>query len=140
MENMIRCKYAGDTEDEFCSQCDGLRPVGDDGQAVDAIHCGGYQPEERVQEQPVADTAANSHETAANSHEYNEPSKEPAQGITSVIRAESGVSCEVNGTWYKFTFSEERIVPQGCDLEAEKKALWHSVNEQVDAQVDAVRN
>ena len=140
LKNIIRCKYAGDPEDEFCSQCDGLHPVDDNGNAVDAPMCGGYEPEERVQEQPVVETPDSRHETAADSPVMCEPSKEPTKGVTTVIRAESGVSREINGTWYKFLFSEERVLPEGCDIEAEKQALWDSVNAEVDAQVEAVRN
>ena len=139
-ETIIRCKYAGDPEDEFCSQCDGLHPVGDDGKAVDAPMCGGYEPEERKQEQPVPEVPASPCESCGDSCEAPASNKECVKGITTVIRAESGVSREINGTWYKFLFSEERIVPEGCDIEAEKQALWDSVNAEVDAQVDAVRN
>ena len=137
---IIKCKYAGDPEDEYCSQCDGLNPVGDDGKAVAATQCGGYEPAEQVQEQPAVDVPDSRGETAADQPVMQEPSKEPTKGITSVIRAESGLSVEVNGRWYKFTFSEERILPEGCDIEAEKQALWDSVNAEVDAQFDAVRN
>ena len=139
-EEIIRCRYAGDPEDEYCSQCDGIHPIGDDGKAVDAPMCGGYEPEERVQEQPVRETPGSQPEIAADSPVMQEPSEEPVKGITTVIRAESGVSREINGTWYKFMFSEERVVPEGCDIEAEKQALWDSVNAEVDAQVEAVRN
>lgn len=137
---IIKCRYAGDPEDEFCSVCDGFQPIGDDGVAVDAPMCGGYEPEEQEHEQPVAVQPESRNESGADSHEAPAPSKEPTKGITSVIRAESGVSREINGTWYKFLFSEERILPEGCDIEAEKQALWDSVNAEVDAQVDAVRN
>ena len=139
-EEIIRCKYAGDPEDEYCSQCDGLHPVDDSGKAQPATSCGGYEPEERKEEQPAPETPASQGETWGDSQFATPPNKEPAKGITSVIRAESGVSREINGTWFKFMFSEERILPEGCDIEAEKQALWDSVNAEVDAQVEAVRN
>ena len=140
MTNIIKCKYAGDLEDEYCSMCDGLNPIGDDGKAVVATACGGYEPAEQVQEQPAPEMPVSHCESCADSHETDAPNKECIKGITSVIRAESGLSVEVNGRWYKFTFSEERILPEGCDIEAEKQALWQSVNAEVDAQFDAVRN
>ena len=139
-EQIIKCKYAGDPEDEYCSQCDGLHPVGDDGKAVEATMCGGYEPAECVQEQPVPEAPVSQRENGADSPVMQEPSKEPVKGFTSVIRAESGLSAELNGRWYKFMFSEERILPEGCDIEAEKRALWDSVNAEVDAQLEAVRN
>lgn len=137
---IIRCKFAGDPNDEYCRECDGLRPLDDTGTPQPATDCGGYEPEEQVQEQPAPETLASQCESCTESHETDAPNKECVVGITSVIRAESGVSREINGTWYKFMFSEERILPEGCDIEAEKQALWDSVNAEVDAQVEAVRN
>lgn len=136
--DIIKCKYAGDPEDEFCSVCDGLNPKDDNGKAQPATACGGYEPEE--QEQPVPETPTSPCETCGDSCEAEAPNNNCAKGLTSVIRAESGLSVEVNGRWYKFTFSEERILPEGCDVEAEKQALWDSVNAEVDAQFEAVRN
>jgi hypothetical protein len=138
VNGIIKCKYAGDPEDEYCSQCDGLNPVDDHGKAQPATACGGYEPAE--QEQPVPETPASLCETCGDSCEAEAPNNNCVKGLTSVIRAESGLSVEVNGRWYKFTFSEERILPEGCDVEAEKQALWDSVNAEVDAQFEAVRN
>ncbi len=139
-EKIIKCKYAGDPEDEYCSKCDGLHPVDDAGHAQPATKCGGYEPEEQVQEQAAPEAPASASESCGDSCEASAPNNECVKGITSVIRAESGVSREINGVWYKFMFSEERIVPEGCDIEAEKQALWDSINAEVDAQVEAVRN
>lgn len=138
MSDIIRCKYAGDPEDEFCCNCDGIHPIDDNGNAQIATECGGYEPEEQVQTQHADETPADVNENQANSCENAVPDKECVKGVASVIRAESGVSREVNGTWYKFMFSEERILPAGCDIEAEKQALWDSVNAEVDAQLDAI--
>jgi hypothetical protein len=139
-EKIIKCKYAGDPQDEFCCNCDGIHPVDDEGKVQPATLCGGYEPEEQKQEEPVREEPAQHSESPAESCEASAPNTECVKGITTVIRAESGVSREVNGTWYKFMFSEERIVPEGCDIEAEKQALWDSVNAEVDAQLEAVRN
>lgn len=139
MEKIIKCKYAGDPEDEYCSQCDGLNPIDDSGKTQPATACGGYEPAE--QEQPAHEEPVSEREIYADSGETVQPgSNECAKGITSVIRAESGLSVEINGRWYKFAFSEERILPEGCNIEAEKQALWESVNAEVDAQYEAVRN
>lgn len=139
-EKLIRCKFAGDPEDEFCSQCDGIHPVDDNGNPQLATECGGYEPEEQVQAQQAHETPAVPCESNADSCENSASNKKCVAGVTSVIRAESGLSREINGTWFKFTFSEERILPEGCDIEAEKQALWDSVNAEVDAQLEAVRN
>lgn len=138
MSEIIRCKYAGDPEDEFCCNCDGIHPVDDFGNAQIATECGGYEPEEQAQHEEVCETPDDHCENQADSCVCAEPNTDYAKGVTSVIRAESGVSREVNGTWYKFMFSEERILPAGCDIEAEKQALWDSVNAEVDAQLDAI--
>lgn len=140
MSDIIKCKFAGDPEDEFCSQCDGFNPVDDDGYSQPADKCGGYEPEEQVQEQPALETPASPCEICGKSCEKDTSNKECVKGITSVIRAESGLTREINGTYFKFMFSEERILPEGCDIEAEKQALWEAVNAEVDAQLEAVRN
>ena len=139
-EKIIKCKYAGDPEDEFCCNCDGLHPIDDKGNALPATDCGGYEPSEQVQVQAAPEVPTSPCESCGDSCEALASNKECVKGITTVIRAESGLSREVNGTWYKFMFSEERIVPEGCDMEAEKRALWESVNAEVDAQLEAVRN
>ena len=139
-EQIIKCKYAGDPEDEYCSKCDGIHPVDDNGVAQPAPKCGGYEPAEQQQEQAQAESCVSPCETCGDSCETDAGNKECVKSITSVIRAESGVSREINGVWYKFMFSEERIVPEGCDIEAEKQALWDAVNAEVDAQVESVRN
>lgn len=135
---IIKCKFAGDPEDEYCSQCDGLNPCDDNGNSCPATECGGYEPEEQKPAQPVPEVPASPCESCGDSCEALASNKECVKGITSVIRAESGLSREINGTWYKFSFSEERIVPEGCDIEAEKQALWDSVNAEVDAQLNSV--
>ena len=140
MENIIKCKYAGDPEDEFCSKCDGIHPLDDNGKAQPATECGGYEPQKQKEEPAVAEEPASQCESGAESCEAVADHNDCVKGITTVIRAESGVSREINGTWYKFMFSEERIVPEGCNIEAEKQALWDAVNAEVDAQVEAVRN
>lgn len=137
---IVKCKFAGDPEDEFCCKCDGLHPVDDAGNVCDAVDCGGYEAAEEQEERTTPEEPVCNREIAAESHEQREPNTQPVAGVTSVIRAESGVSREINGTWFKFTFSEERILPEGCDIEAEKQALWDSVNAEVDAQLEAVRN
>lgn len=126
-----KCKFAGDPEDEFCAKCDGLYPVNDDGQPQPASTCGGYEPEEEKPEETAVEQPA----------AQDTPEQEYAvAGETTVIRAEYGVSCEVNGAWHKFTFSEERVLPTGCDLNKEKQALWDDVIQEIDNQLDSVRN
>lgn len=138
MCKIIKCKYAGDPSDEGCKVCDGIKLV-ENGSEYDANECGGYEPEEQVEDTPAKEQPAEDTETAREPLEEQQAGNLPIKGITSIIRAESGVSREINGTWYKFMFSEERVLPEGADVAAEKAALWDAVNAEVDAQVDAVR-
>lgn len=145
-KDIIRCMYAGDPEDEYCRACDGLHPIDDHGKPQLATNCGGYEPEpvtdepeQLAQEQPTPKTPESHDDAAADQGFDNAPGKYCAKGVTTVIRAESGLTREINGTYFKFMFSEERVLPEGCDIEAEKQALWESVNAEVDAQLEAVR-
>ena len=146
-EKFARCIYAGDPQDEYCQHCDGYHPVDDNGKPQEAPQCGGYQPyepeeqpAEQVQEQQAPVEPASQRESGAESPVNAAVDNKCVKGITSVIRAESGLTREINGTYFKFMFSEERILPEGCDIEAEKQALWDSVNAEVDAQLEAVKN
>lgn len=154
-EKIIRCMYAGDPQDEYCQHCDGYHPVDDNGKPQNATDCGGYEPcnqeepqAQLGQEQSVPEATAHkcegcpttTCEGCADAPVAPKVNTNCAKGITTVIRAESGLTREVNGTYFKFMFSEERILPEGCDIEAEKQALWDSVNAEVDAQLEAVKN
>lgn len=137
MPDVKRCAFANDPGDEYCSRCDGIHFKDDEGNDLPPNRCGGYQPAD--DEEPVAaEQPEEASETAGDQPEATAPMLDGVQGVTTTIRAESGLSREINGTWYKFAYSEERIIPEGADLEAEKEALWAAVNDQVDAQLAAV--
>lgn len=138
MAEIKKCMYAGDPNDEFCSKCSGLTVLDDDGNELPADRCGGYAPAQ--EEAPAAEEGGEASETVGDSPATASPGLEGVTGVTTVIRAESGVSREVNGQWFKFLFSEERVLPEGSDIEAEKAALWDAVNAQVDEQMAQVVN
>ena len=96
--------------------------------------CEAYEP---CPPEPAEETAE-TNESDALSQATPDPGAVPVQGVTTVIRADSGLTREINGTYYKFTFSEERVIPEGADLEAEKAALWDAVNAEVDNQLESV--
>ena len=122
-----KCAYAGDPNDEFCSVCDGFYPLNDDGEPTPATECGGYDPEEEKVEEPKVE------------EDKEEPKEEYSiKGETTTIRAEYGVSTEVNGSWHKFTYSEERVLPVGCDVEKEKQNLWNAVLDEIDNQLSSL--
>ena len=131
---IIKCRFAGDPEDEYCSKCDGLH-VEEKGETYLAPDvCEAYEP---CPPEPAEETAE-THESDALSQATPDPGAVPVQGVTTVIRADSGLTREINGTYYKFTFSEERVIPEGADLEAERAALWDAVNAEVDNQLESV--
>lgn len=130
---IIKCKFAGDPEDEYCKACNGLT-LEEGGESFPATSCGGYEatppaPQEKPEEPDEKGGLAPS---------TDEPDAIPVQGLTTVIRAESGLTREINGTYYKFMFIEERVLPEGADLAAEKADLWKAVNDEVDRQMDDV--
>lgn len=126
-----KCMYAGDPEDQFCKNCDGFWPIDDEGEPNPATSCGGYAPEEE-QKQPVKKEVVEQPQSPEESEKYD-PKAE-----TTTIKAEYGYSCELNGCWHKFTYSEERVVPTNCDLDKEREDLWNTVLDQVDMQFEAL--
>ena len=117
---MSICKYAHDSSDIACSECEGNKP-----------NCTGYYVE----------TALN----AGEGTQAVEPIEYIPLAKTTVVRAESGVTVEIKGNdgktyWYKVGFSEERAIPNSpevnCDIERE--ALWETVNAQVDTKITEI--
>ena len=53
---------------------------------------------------------------------------------TTMIRATSRISLKQGETFYTVEYTEERTVPEGCDLKQERKLLWDTVNTEVDDQ------
>jgi hypothetical protein len=54
------------------------------------------------------------------------------------ITAGCGITIERKGVYYKENYSETRSVPEGCNIEKEKDALWNSVHAEVDKQVEEI--
>ena len=131
---IIKCKFAGDPEDEYCSKCDGLHVSEGEETYIAPDVCEAYEP---CAPEPTEEAWENC-ENCDLSQVAPDSGAVPVQGVTTVIRADSGLTREINGTYYKFTFSEERVIPEGADLEAEKAALWDAVNAEVDNQLESV--
>ncbi len=156
--NIRKCKYAFDKEDEYCSECNGVTILLD-GQDIPATDCQGYEPEEVKETAPPKQTKSEKVVKQENVQNVTTPEPEKAsetatkaeiqtkkastntyipQGVTTVIRAESGVSLELKSKWYKFNYAEERIIPETADIEQERKSLWNDVNGVVDLQVEEI--
>lgn len=157
---MIKCKYAGDVNDDCCKDCDGMTIYETNAKGemvvIPCTECGGYEPEE-VTAEPVkneptfdADNAkpvntVEPEKTAPESSVTNEKTevinntteKEKSSTVENTqeileITADTGISVELNGVWYKFDYSEKRAVNPNADINAQKKALWEEVFNQVD--------
>ena len=132
-ENIPVCQYAGDKEDEYCCACNG-KTMEIDGQIFSCKECQSYTPTPELVETPaetVQQAEADINTVVADTY--------TPQGITTTIKAESGLSIETKKGWYRFSFTEERIIPESADIEKEKEALWTSVNNEVDRQAEEVK-
>ena len=68
--------------------------------------------------------------------------KYTSKAETLTIKATSRVSVKVKETYYTLEYTEERMIPDvtGIDLKQERKALWDTVNTEVDNQVQDIYN
>lgn len=135
LEQITPCQYAGDPDDEYCCNCNGVT-MDIDGQEISCAECQSYTP--KVSE-PDA-TPTQTHEQPRDETKPIEANTYTPQGITTCIKAESGLSVETKKGWYRFTYTEERIIPESADIEAEKAALWNTVNAEVDKQLEEVKS
>lgn len=162
LPQIVKCMYAGDVTDEYCAQCNGITMIVD-GKEFSCTECQGYtepspdpdefpptpaveeEPEvaENCQKEPAVeykhkDASVNTtqrHENTRDETEQPLTGKYTPKGITVSIKAESGLSVETKNGWYRFSYTEERIVPEGVNLELERDCLWDDVNKEVDKQV-----
>lgn len=133
-EDIPVCMYAGDQEDEFCASCNG-KTMTVDGVEYSCKECQAYTPKkEEPVEQPVAPQ-----EQPREDIPQPEVGDYTPVGITTTIKAESGLSIETKKGWYRFSYTEERIIPESADIEQEKAALWDSVNAEVDRQAEEIK-
>lgn len=60
------------------------------------------------------------------------------KAITTSIKFTSRCSMQIDGKYYTFEACEERIIPDGqdVDLQKERILLWDTVNEEVDNQAE----
>lgn len=132
-EDIPKCKYAGDPGDEYCAHCNGIT-MEVEGEMYSCKECQAYEPEEQPVETPAEPAEITREDTFVEDTNVYTP-----QGITTSIKAESGISIETKKGWYRVAFTEERIVPECADIEKEKEALWNSVHNEVDRQIDDIK-
>ena len=61
-----------------------------------------------------------------------------SKAITTKISATSRVALRIKDNYYTIEFTEERAVPEDCNLEEERTALWDAVNGSVDEQCEQI--
>ena len=66
--------------------------------------------------------------------------KYKSKATTTKIAATSRISKKIEETYYTLEFTEERIVPEDANLDAERKILWDTVNAEVDNQIEDILN
>lgn len=147
MENIKKCAYAGDKSDEYCCNCNGiememLNPNTKIMEKVPANMCGGYvESTENIKLEPTDTT-----ESIKNINECKDSTEEEKSiveeirtlGITKEIQISSSVSKEIRGQWFKVTYSETRTIPEGANLEDERRVLWNICNDEVDNQIKSI--
>lgn len=62
-----------------------------------------------------------------------------SKAIINSIKATSRISLKVGETFYTLEYCEERLIPEGADIEKERKILWDTVNAEVDKQAEDVQ-
>lgn len=62
------------------------------------------------------------------------------KGITTSIRFTSRASVKIVDNFYTIEACEERVIPdvEDVDIEEERKALWDTVNNEVDEQIEDI--
>lgn len=58
------------------------------------------------------------------------------KGIPKSITVEVGLTMEVRKDWYKLTFSQTNELPEKCDVEQERKALWNICKNELNNQAE----
>lgn len=155
---ILQCVYAGDQEDEYCSKCNGVTMIVD-GEEFSCKDCQSYTEPEPVKEEPAKEepkkvapkpvkaapvkaapvAPTQSHAEPLEGGIDNEITTYASQGITTSIKAESGLSIETKKGWYRFTYTEERIIPESADIAKERELLWNDVNNEVDGQAEQIQ-
>ena len=63
-----------------------------------------------------------------------------SKAITTTIKASSRASVKVGDSYYTIEYTEERSVPEDCDIAKERTFLWDTCNQEVDLQLEEIIN
>lgn len=65
-----------------------------------------------------------------------------SKAVTTTIKASSrrsiGIQTRSSTEYYTVEYTEERTVPEDCDIDKEKTFLWDTVNSAVDEQIEDI--
>ena len=61
-----------------------------------------------------------------------------SKSVTTTIRCTSRASVKIGDSFYTLEYCEERSIPEGADVEQERKILWDVVNNECDNQIQDV--
>lgn len=59
-------------------------------------------------------------------------------GVTTSIRFTSRASVKVGESFYTVEACEERMLPEDVDVAKEREALWNTVNDECDNQIQEI--
>lgn len=152
MEEVFKCKYAFDKEDEDCETCDGVT-MKIDGKEIPCTECAGYEkgdtvepkksPQNNKKEEKVIN---NKDKEEKRENETKSSSKQEIKteidGVSvTCLRYMSGMTFTHKDNYYKFTAEEEWQVNNDElkeDMDTVREQLWAKLNSEVDKQVDEV--
>lgn len=64
--------------------------------------------------------------------------KYEVMGVTTTIKFTSRASVKVGDSFYTVEACEERMLPENCNTELEREALWNTVNSECDNQIQEI--
>ena len=59
-----------------------------------------------------------------------------SKAVTTTIKASSRASIKLGDSYFTIEYTEERSLPEDCDVEKEKEQLWKDVNRERDIQIE----
>lgn len=61
-----------------------------------------------------------------------------SKAVTTSIKASSRASIKISENYYTIEYTEERSVPEDCNIDEERTYLWETVNGEVDNQIQDI--
>ena len=126
---MFRCKYAGDKDDEYCRNCDGLNMEVDD-KSIPCTECAGYEKGEEVNED-VSEKAEETKIDETMNPPFDETADNTSNSLEKSSKGEKVNKCtpkpkkDENDVNNKVTAGNEKV----SKVKEEKKAAENTIKE-----------